>query len=111
MNAEASGTVKSGGSTAGPLDEAADAAYKAVQSFVSTTLELRDAPAVDAGNALYKVAASIDYLAFAARQLRASQEEYEDSEEVAIDYCVDRASEAGRYAREAAASMHRRAGL
>jgi len=98
-----------GATPAGPLDAAAQTANQAVRAFSNTTGEISpDATTADAGSALSTIAASLDYLATAARHILAGQEAATGYEITAVTSCASQATRAAQNAREAAAATLQR---
>lgn len=97
--------------SAGPLDQAAEAANSAVYAM-SRVLDLTaaGATAADASAATYKIAAALDTMALMLGQIGTSQNAATSAETVAMAQCAAHVHKAAETAREAAALTQRRTG-
>lgn len=95
--------------SAGPLDQAAEAAWSAVYAM-SRVLDLSaaGASAADASAATYKLAAALDTLALMFGRIGASQIAATSAETVAMAQCAAHVRKAAETAREAAAMARQR---
>lgn len=96
-----------GTTPAGPLDAAAETANQTVRAFSNTSGEISPG-ATTADSTLLTIAASLDYIATAARHILDSQETPTGYEITAVTSCASQATRAAHNAREAAAATLQR---